>query len=653
MSPLPPKQRITPPLEHHRARGYPTPELHNWSPPRGVVPYSCFFRSAYGFASSRSQHRQAPTIQSIHFPSTTSTSHTERGLAFDQDTARVTTATVHRRVDICYTLHHQSTITVHAESTPMREADVVARLTGATERFRSITESATGCLGDDGTYALDRLFMASASTTQTYEQATGRATVNSEPVTAHAWDDHLAMHTLVASDTIAQSMQIRNHGVHETRPATCASIAADGQRRETTTRIQERVLVRTGSDFVVAEDASRGTSRTVDPDTHVTVRSHVHRGSSLALRNFWSGVASLTARKHDGATQYEGLTTPTRPGTNTSSDSLSTHEQVLGFEGTRRGGSAGSRGRHAMNRRSGWELYVGNASSMTQMSMATTGGGLPLLDESFCNTSRITGTMSQPGVDMCMGRGPASLQKWLSESAPSELGISTTSQEQEKTHPAGGSERSQSPIATSGWRDEQCAPLESVYPSSLLGLYECVTKGDERATSEGGACRATISLGMLKTASYKSRSERRTCRTWSPASNRAREQRIQGSGPTSDASIGGEDLRKQEGHAREASEQAPLAKVQTATETYTIDHREYKTHHHGAEIEEEVGNLLAAPRRVLTVEDDYSRPEEGTGTVKSLGATRVLQWSVADTGARSARYWVRREEIEEERMCRT
>ncbi|KAH9923551.1 uncharacterized protein B0H18DRAFT_1015191, partial [Fomitopsis serialis] len=299
-----------------------------------------------------------------------------------------------------------------------RKADVVAKSTGTTERFRSITESATGCLGDDGTYALDRLFTASASTTQTYEQATGRATVNSEPVTAHAGDDHLAMHTFVASGTIAQSTEIRNHGVHETRPATRTSIAADGQRRETTTRIQERVLVRTGSDLVVAEDTSRGTGRTVDPDTHITVRSHVHRGSSLALRDFWSGVAGLAGRKHDGATQYEGLTMTTRPGTNTSSDSLSTHEQALGFEGPRRGETTGSRGRHAMDRRSSWEVYVGNVSSMTQMPMATTSSGLPLLDESFRNTSRISATMSEPGVDMRIGRGPASMQKWLSESAP-------------------------------------------------------------------------------------------------------------------------------------------------------------------------------------------------------------------------------------------
>ncbi|KAH9911490.1 uncharacterized protein B0H18DRAFT_358350 [Fomitopsis serialis] len=619
MSPLPPKQRITPPLEHHRARGYPTPELHNWSPPRGVAPYSCFFRSAYGFASSHPQHRQAYTIQSIHSPSTTSTSHVERlGLARDPETARVTTGTVYRRANV-YSLHYQSTVTVHAESTPVRDsADVVARSTGTTVPLSWATETAT--TRDDRTHGPDSLFTASTFATETYERATGRATVIFEPVTAHAGDARLATHTFIAGGTFAQpSAEVRNRSVHEARPAAHTSVVAGGQRLGTTTHVQERA---SGSNLV--EDASRGIGRTADSGAHVTVRSHVHRDCSLTLSEFWNGVASLTARKHEGATPHESLTVMTRPETNAGTDDLSIREQSGGTCG---GVSASSGRRHAMNKGGSWEEYMGNASSMTQGPTGASDSSPCPLDDLFLEILQLTARTFER-VDEPAGDRLARIEATrTSDAISSDTSVSPTNSEQATAHP---DHRSEGVAAANRGREERSAGRTSLRQFSL---YERVVTEDTRATSGVGACQVKVDFRTLERSGYESQSQRSTGRSWSPASNRECEQGIQMLEATSDSSIEYKDMREREGHARKASEQTPLAKVQTPTETYTINHREYKAHHHGAEIEEEVGNLLVAPRRIVTVEDEYPRPEERTGTeTRGSGRAREVITEVRLTG---------------------
>ncbi|KAH9906577.1 uncharacterized protein B0H18DRAFT_1131895 [Fomitopsis serialis] len=576
MSPPIWEQRNDPPLEH-RARGYHTPELHNWSPPRGVVSYSCFFRSAYSFASSHSQHRQAPTIQYIGFPSTTSTSHMERGpAARDQDTARVTTGTVYRRATIYYTLHHQSTITVHAESTPTRAADVVARSTGATVRFGSITESVTSGLGDNSTYTLDGVFTASASATQNYERATGRVTVNFEPVTAQAGDDHLAKHTFIASSIIAQSTQMRNHSVHEARPAARSSIAADGQRLKTTTCIQERVPARTGSNLV--EDASRGTGRTPDPDAHVTVHPHAQRGSSLGLREFWSGVATLAARKHEEATPHKSLTMTARARANTSNDGLS----ILASGGTRRGITAGLRGRHTMDRRASRQAYVGYGGSITKVPTDTSGSSPHPLDEFFLEILRLTARTFERDNGPAGDRLARITATQLSDAIPSDATVSPANSEQATAHQY---DRSEGVAAASRGQDKQSA--------SRTPLRQLVNVSPKSA--------------------YKSRSECTTGRSWRPASNQARDQGIQGTGHMSDTSMEHEGMRERKGRAREASQQMPLAEVQTAAEAYTTDH-------------------------LFTVEDDPPRPKEQTRTeTQASGQARDVITEVTLTGGIATR----------------
>ncbi|KAH9918980.1 uncharacterized protein B0H18DRAFT_957741 [Fomitopsis serialis] len=54
------KQQIVLPLEH-RAQEQDALKLHNWSPLRGVVPYSCFLRSAYSFVLS-CVHNRSPNF---------------------------------------------------------------------------------------------------------------------------------------------------------------------------------------------------------------------------------------------------------------------------------------------------------------------------------------------------------------------------------------------------------------------------------------------------------------------------------------------------------------------------------------------------------------------------------------------------------------
>ncbi|KAH9917207.1 uncharacterized protein B0H18DRAFT_958497 [Fomitopsis serialis] len=578
------KPWIGPPLEH-RARGYYTPELHNWSPPRGVVPYSCFFRSAYSLASSHSEHRQAHTIHSINFPPTT----------------EVYTGTVYRRAEV-HSLHYQSTIIVHAEPTPMRDADVVARTT-STVRLESITDSATSRLGGDSTYTFDELFTASTSAPQTYEQATGPgpATATYEPGTAHA------------GGAVTQSTDSRNHSAHEGRHAARTDVTAEGQRLET--MIQERAAVHTRSNLI--EDASRARIA----DAHVVVRSHFQRGTTCTLRDFWLGVASLTAGKHEGATPHESLTMTTRPGTNTSGNGLSIREQALGSGDARRGVTVGSRGGHAMDI---WRMYMGDASSTIRVPTDTSGSTPPLLDELFLEilglTARTFGRFDGPA-----GNGLVRMKAaQISDAIPTDTSVSPTNAEQAMTHQHNASERV---AAARRGRDEQSARRTSQHQ---FGLYECVMTEDERATSGGGACRVNVSLRTLEKSGYESRRERSTGRPWSPASNRAREQGIQRAEATSEGSIEYKDMRERKEHAREASEQTQWAKAQTTAETHTTDRREYKAHRHGAE---KVGKMLAAPRRVEMVEDDHPRLKERTGTEnRALGQARDVMTEVRLTG---------------------
>ncbi|KAH9916333.1 uncharacterized protein B0H18DRAFT_74045 [Fomitopsis serialis] len=501
------KQQTSPPLEY-RAREHDTPELHNWSPPRGVVPYSCFFRSAYSLASSRSEHRQAHTIHPIHFPSTT----------------EVTTGIVYMRAEE-YSLHCQSTITAHVEPTPTRDADVVARST-ATVRFESVTESATSRLRGDSTYALDELFTASTCAPWTYERATGPgpATATYEPATAHAGG-------MVTESTESQNPTGDPGGQHGAQ----TSVAAERQGLET--MIQERVAWH--ARIVLVEDASRG--GTADSDAHVTVRSQVHRGCSLTLREFWNGVAS-TARTHEGATLSESITVTMRPGTNASTDDSSIHEQSGGMRG---GVAAGSGRQHAMNRRSSWEVYTGNASSMTQVPTEASGSSPCPLDDLFLEISRLRARTFER-VDEPAGDRLARIKATrTSDAISSDTSVSPTNSEQ-TTHPHN---RSEGVAAANRGRDERSARRASLHQFSLC---ERVVTEDTRATLGLGACRAKVNFRMLERSGYESRSERSTGRSWSPASNRAREQGIQRLEATSNISIEYKDMREREGQGREA-----------------------------------------------------------------------------------------------------
>ncbi|KAH9935411.1 uncharacterized protein B0H18DRAFT_1114164 [Fomitopsis serialis] len=276
-----------------------------------------------------------------------------------------------------------------------------------------------------------------------------------------------------------------------------------------------------------------------------------------------------------------------------------------------------------MGRGSSWEMYMGNASSMTQVPTGTSDSSLRSLDDLFLEVFRLTARAFER-VDEPAGDRLARIKATqFSDAVPSDTTVGRANSEQATAHQY---DRSEGVAVASRGRHEQPARRTSLHQFSV---YERVVTEDRRATSRVGACQVNVNLRTLERSGYESRSERSTGRAWSPASNQASEHGTRGAGPTTVTSVEYEDLCTQDRHARGSGQRTSWAKVKAVTRTYTTDYREYQVHRHGAE-REEVGKLLAVPKRVFVVGDEDQRPEERTGM--ETRASEQVQGMTAEVG---------------------